>query len=76
MREGGAGVIIDATQAVRIVYKNYRGEVAVRRIRPLAIWFGATEWHPEPQWLLSATDLDKGENRDFAIKDISKWVPA
>ncbi|XHE14388.1 hypothetical protein PCC82_06540 [Agrobacterium deltaense] len=52
-------------------YRNYRGEVSVRTVRPLNIYFGSTEWHPEPQWLLAATDIEKGERRDFAIKDIN-----
>jgi hypothetical protein len=37
---------------------------------PLAPWYGSTEWHPEPQWLLKARDVAKGAERDFAIKDI------
>ncbi len=52
-------------------YRNYRGEVSVRTVRPINIYFGSTEWHPEPQWLLAATDIEKGERRDFAIKDIN-----
>ena len=35
--------------------------------------FSSTEWHKEEQWLLKALDLDKNEDRDFAIKDISNW---
>lgn len=57
-------------QAVRIRYRNYRGETAVRHIKPCHIWFGSTSWHPEPQWLLEAIDLDKGAERSFALSDI------
>jgi predicted DNA-binding transcriptional regulator YafY len=57
-------------QAVRIRYRNYRGETAVRHIKPCHIRFGATSWHPEPQWLLEAIDLDKGAERSFALADI------
>jgi predicted DNA-binding transcriptional regulator YafY len=56
--------------AVKILYRNYRGETAVRQIVPFSIWFGSTEWHPEPQWLLEALDLDKKAKRSFALKDI------
>ncbi len=35
--------------SIEIVYRNYRGETALRRIVPSHIWFGGTEWHPEPQ---------------------------
>lgn len=54
---------------LRITYRNWRGEVGERNIIPHSVWFGATEWHPEPQWLLSALDTDKGAARDFALAD-------
>jgi predicted DNA-binding transcriptional regulator YafY len=57
-------------KVVSIVYTNYRGETSVRRIVPEAVRFGATEWHPEEQWLLDAHDLDKDAQRSFALKDI------
>lgn len=60
-------------QVVTIVYTNYRGETAERRIIPKKIWFGSTEWHPEEQWLLEALDVDKDEDRNFAMKDIKSW---
>ena len=63
----------DEARAVSILYTNYRGEKAWRRITPIRIWFGATEWHPEEQWLLDAIDLEKGTNRSFAMGDIEAW---
>jgi hypothetical protein len=53
-----------------IVYRNWRGEVGVREIYPKSVYFGITEWHPEPQWFLLARDEDKGATRDFAFADI------
>lgn len=50
-------------------YRNWRGETSVRRIRLIEMWFGSTEWHPEPGLLLKATDLDKNEVRDFRLVD-------
>lgn len=65
-----------AAKTVTIIdYVNWRGERGRRRIIPKRILFGATEWHPEPQWLLEALDLDKGETRLFAIRDIQAWEP-
>lgn len=61
-------------QSVRIIYTNWRDETAERRIEPVRIWFGSTEWHKDPQWLLQAKDLEKNVLRDFALKDISKWL--
>lgn len=57
------------TPPLRITYRNWRGEVSERNIVPQSVWFGATEWHPDPQWLLSALDTEKGAARDFALAD-------
>lgn len=64
----------DPAQVVRIVYTNYRGETAIREIVPQRMWFGATEWHPEQQWLLNAFDVEKNAVRAFAVKDIRAWL--
>lgn len=61
-----------AAAPVPFTYTNYRGETSVRRITPLGLRFGSTEWHPEPQWLMTAYDHDKDANRDFALKDFGK----
>lgn len=54
---------------ITMTYRNYRGEISQRTILPMGIWFGTTEWHPEPGWLLSGIDLEKEERRDFALAD-------
>ncbi|WP_204166268.1 hypothetical protein [Agrobacterium vitis] len=61
---------------VTLTYTNYRGETSERTILPKNIWFGSTEWHPEPQWLLTAFDLGKQTVRDFALKDFGKPTSA
>ena len=53
----------------RLVYTNWRGETSERTITPMHVWFGATDWHPEPQWLLRAWDHERNAERDFALKD-------
>ena len=71
---------------VTCTYKNHRGETSVRLVRPLhdsetpdcfggrfVIIFGATQYHPEPQWLMRAFDINKDAERSFAMKDISDW---
>lgn len=61
-------------EEVTILYTNYKGETAYRKIIPTGkIWFGSTEWHPEKQWLLDAHDVEKGALRNFAMKDIKEW---
>ncbi len=64
---------LDPSKIITINYTNYRGETANRQVLPLRIWFGATEWHPEPQWLLDAVDIEKNVERSFAVKDIHRW---
>jgi predicted DNA-binding transcriptional regulator YafY len=63
-------------QEVIIDYTNWRGQRAARRIIPKRIYFGATEFHKTPQWLLVADCRHKNEERTFAIEDIHMWVPA
>ena len=61
-------------ERLTIKYKNWRGEVTTRHILPEKIWFGSTEWHKEKQWFLYATDIDKNQMRDFALRDILEIV--
>jgi predicted DNA-binding transcriptional regulator YafY len=58
---------------VTFTYKNYRGEASVRLVRPIMVAFGSTGFHPEPQWLLHAWDINKEAERTFAMKDIKDW---
>jgi len=60
---------------VEINYTNWRKETGSRLIIPESISFGSTEWHPEPQWLLRALDVEKKQPRDFALNDIHSWTP-
>jgi predicted DNA-binding transcriptional regulator YafY len=61
---------LDREKLISIDYCNYRGERSVREVIPARIWFGSTAWHPEPQWLLEAYDVEKDASRSFAIRDI------
>lgn len=61
---------------VTFTYKNHREETSVRLVRPLMIAFGSNAYHPKPQWLMHAWDIQKGAERTFAMKDIKDWDPA
>lgn len=61
--------------AVLIDYTNWRGERNKRTIQPVWLWWGQTEFHPIPQFLLRALDTAKGEMRDFAMNDVHSWSP-
>lgn len=55
---------------LRVRYRNWKGDIRDRILMPKAVWFGKTEWHPDPTWLLQAIDLeDGGKVKDFALKD-------
>lgn len=60
-------------EPLRFLYTNWRGETGWRRVWPGRIWYGTTEWHKEPQRFLCALDIDKGEARDFALKNVKKF---
>ena len=64
------------TKRVRFKYRNWRGEVSERVAEPTSIWFGRTEWHPTPQWVMTATDLEKGALRHFAMRDMENVTDA
>lgn len=59
----------DASQALRFLYVNWKGEARLRRATPVSLRIGTTEWHPAPGALLLAYDHDKGDFREFALKD-------
>lgn len=71
--QSASQIDVDQRKAIKIVYTNYRGETASRHVVPQRVWFGATDWHPEEQWLLDAIDLDKGAERSFALLDIKSY---
>jgi hypothetical protein len=64
---------LPSSREVSILYKNWKGEVAWRRIVPLSISFESSQWHPVPQWVMRALDIDKEAERSFAIVDIQNW---
>lgn len=64
-----------AAQVITVRYRNYRGEVAVRRIVPTGkMWFGSTEYHPTEQWLMQVWDYERGAYRDYALCDILEFM--
>ncbi|QNQ41616.1 hypothetical protein [Brucella intermedia] len=63
-------------EPARIIYTNYRGETAERTITPKRVWYGITDWHPEPQWFVTAFDHDKNADRDFALIDFGHPQPS
>lgn len=60
--------------AMRFIYKNWEGEVRERHVRPKGYDYGSNEWHPEPQWFLVGIDVETGNERYFAMKDIKQFL--
>jgi hypothetical protein len=58
---------------IDVIYTNFRGEKRVRRIVPLHIYFGKTKHHEYDQWLVCVNDVEKGEERVYALRDIEQW---
>jgi hypothetical protein len=63
------------SQIASFDYVNYRGEKSHRKVTPLGLRFGTSKYHKESTFLLRALDLDKGEEREFAIRDMSNVSP-
>lgn len=57
-------------QVVSFTYRNWQGVTADRTARIIALVYGATEWHPELQWLIKAYDFERQAERLFAIRDM------
>lgn len=52
---------------ISLRYTNWRGDTAQRVIVPKRVWFGKTEHHPDPQWLLDCWDVDRNAERTYAL---------
>lgn len=60
-------------QLVKIDYINWVGERGIYTIYPWVMWWGSTQYHPEPQLLIQAWVPEKNDHRTFAVKDILHW---
>lgn len=61
---------------VWIDYTNHRGERSWRKIKPLKLTWGLSEWHAGSQWILLAHCYEKNAAREFAMSSIHEWKPA
>jgi hypothetical protein len=51
-------------------YVNWLGRKDHRIVETQQIYFGNTMFHPIPQWLLVGIDIEKEQERTFAMKDM------
>ena len=54
----------------RFKYMSHRGKAEWRRVIPLRTFFGVTDYHTDPQWLLTAVCRDRRAVRVFAVENI------
>lgn len=62
-----------ARKAHTVVYVNHRGETAERKIHPIEVWHGSTEWHTVEQWLLRCFDVERNALRNYALASVLAW---
>lgn len=62
---------IDLSKAVLINYMNLEGTFHLHQIVPIRIEY--TTHYGEPQWILVAFDLDKQDERRFALRSVNSW---
>ena len=55
-------------------YKNYKGSVSERTVLPLSIFYGITDFHKTPCWLMHGWDIDKKQYRDFCMVDVVSFL--
>src|SRR5882672_2167861 len=63
-------------EALSFGYTNWRGETSHRRVSPISLRYGVSEYHKRAGWLMLALDLDKNEQREFAMRDMVLVEPA
>lgn len=52
-------------------YTNHRGERRLRRMIPLCLRFGTTQYHKDAQWLLECLDCERiADYRTLTLKDV------
>ena len=57
---------------ITFLYKNWKGKTSYRECVVMGVFYGETEYHKGKQFLLKGFDLDKNEERIYAIKDMSE----
>jgi len=58
---------------VEIKYTNWKGKTSYRTIKPIELIFDSNQYHPKPCYLLRAFDIDKDDERTFAVQNIHSW---
>lgn len=55
-------------------YVNWKGASSHRRVIINKVLYGNNRYHPQPQWLMEAQDIDRNEVREFAMRDMTNVI--
>ena len=66
---------LNGPQPVSFSYVNYKGVFKRRKAILQAVYWGSNKWHSKDQWLVIGWDLEKQEERTYALKDIMDVRP-
>ena len=66
----GHAVCLDPKKALRVLYRNWKGEFAWRSIFPLPVAPSTDSPFHLNEWSMKAWCLDKDAARDFCLKDM------
>ena len=61
-------------KTIKFEYTNYKGERKIRTVEPSRIFFGKTPHISEDEWILEGLDVANGENRQFVMKHIQRFI--
>jgi hypothetical protein len=61
----------DEEQVLEFDYLNYRGEYSRRTARMSSMYLGSNEYHRDTQWIMVGIDLEKSQERHFAVLDMT-----
>jgi hypothetical protein len=64
------------SQIVRVLYRNWKGEIAWRRIVQMRMEWSQDNAYHKDQWLLRCWDLDKEAERSYSCYDmLTQMIP-
>lgn len=64
----------EAEIPIKVKYKNYKGEIGIRNIIPVGVYYGHTNFHHKDQWLMEVYDVEKDAPRTYAMLDIMEFI--
>lgn len=56
-------------------YTNHKGSEGPRQAEPMAIRYGSSNYHGQPQWLMLGYDYKKDAPREYAMRDMVNVRP-